>query len=110
VSLAQKDALLAQLAQHKAAMEARLGLSGEHLTLGTCSSKPYMPVQFRGCVSGCCSAVLHFWFGSYTAVLPVILTGVQEAQMVTQRVWRRQLWQQGVAATTCRASSMSSWR
>ncbi len=33
VSLAQKDALLAQLAQHKAAMEARLGLSGEHQTL-----------------------------------------------------------------------------
>lgn len=28
VSLAQKDALLSQLAQHKAAMEARLGLTG----------------------------------------------------------------------------------
>jgi hypothetical protein len=32
VSLAQKDALLAQVAQHKAAMEARLGLSGEQAT------------------------------------------------------------------------------
>lgn len=29
VSLAQKDALLSQLAQHKAAMEARLGLTGQ---------------------------------------------------------------------------------
>jgi hypothetical protein len=39
VSLAQKDALLNQLAQQKAAMEARLGLTGEVLISAMTASR-----------------------------------------------------------------------